>query len=172
MLLDIRDFKLEGVNMTLLSKITVSMLLTVLLVGATFWATPTFAFNAKGIDCRAANLNQALQGIGTDQFGVRNNSDTDDFFVVCPLHHDGGDHDTIQMQPLFPSGGGDMGCVLRLQNFSTGAFIFVTVNISETEARPSFVSETFGPFSAFTNPNVTIVCPLGPDEGIEWLWFF
>lgn len=122
----------------------------------------------SGSSCNGANLNQALKGLGTNQFGITNNG-SQSFFVVCPI--DGLNfvlYDRFVMTATFPASGGDMTCVLRFQNFTTGSFTAFMLNISSTGTRASD-SRLFGPIDVDADPNTSVVCPLDPGEGVEFL---
>lgn len=130
----------------------------------------------SGSTCRAANLNQALQGIGTDQSGIKNNA-TNSFFVVCPLtlENTGSDEDytNAQIEVLFPSGGGEMTCVFRFE-FVGGSFQSFSMPMMSTNQRHVAIAGPPLPpaVDVSATPNGTVVCPLDPGEGIAWIFVF
>jgi hypothetical protein len=123
---------------------------------------------SSGSSCMAANLTQALAGIGWSQAGVVNNSTTP-FFVVCPL-------ETFELIfPIgvtalgtFPAGGGTIECTFRTQDVVTGTYLSTAFTI--TGGVPAGFPPNRGvgeaPFT-LAGPHNTMVCALDPGEGIE-----
>lgn len=127
----------------------------------------------SGTFCRAANLNQALQGMGWSQRGVQNNSSTS-FFVVCGLT---GDFDSTNVNPItndievvgtFPGSTGQIECTLRTQDLATGTFTSSSFNIASTATNRG--TATANTVASSPSPNTTFVCALNPGEGIEGYW--
>ena len=85
---------------------------------------------SSGMNCEAANLNQALQGIGWSQAGVKNNS-TSPFFVVCPMDwvSNFGTITIASVMATFP-GSGTVECTARAERWQTGAYTSVSFTIS------------------------------------------
>jgi len=155
-------------------KIEVLIVFTLFLVGSSFFGAPSYGAGivVSGATCKAVNLNQARRGISNDFRGVKNNSTTESFFVVCPLVQDDTQtaYTSVDIQPLFPVGGGEMTCILRFQNLTTGAFFNVSVPMTSTVERPPFTSKFFAAQSPNSSPNATLTCPLDPGEGLEWVF--
>ena len=126
----------------------------------------------SGMNCEAANLTQALQGLGKSQRGVQNNNPNASFFVVCPI-----DRNTFSsvatnvfVGATFP-GSGSVECTVRSQNWLSAAFTIssFTVDSANFTGDPN----TGYDFIQFSFPNggtnSTVVCALGPGEGIQWI---
>ena len=127
----------------------------------------------SGTFCRAANLNQALQGMGWSQRGVKNNSSRS-FYVVCGLT---GDFDSTNVNPvtnevvvvgIFPGSTGQIECTLRTQDLTTGTFRSSSFTIVSTPTNRG--TATASTTASSPGPNTTIVCALNPGEGIEGYW--
>jgi len=121
---------------------------------------------SSGSNCEAANLNQALQGIGWSQGGVKNNS-TAAFFVVCPL-----DWDSTNPTPgaavvsaSFP-GSGTIDCTARSQNLTDGSYVSGAFTVSSGDNTGNPVSGINAGSLTFTGVNNTVVCALDPGEGV------
>ena len=124
----------------------------------------------SGSLCEAANLNQALQGIGWSQAGVKNNA-TSSFFVVCGLSWVFGSTFTegVRVNGAFPnSTGGIIECTVRSNDFITGTFITSSFTIDNTLNGFGQGVAAFPALDSF--PNATIVCALDPGEGIDAYW--
>jgi hypothetical protein len=122
---------------------------------------------SSGTNCDAANLTQAMQGIGKSQAGVKNNADSS-FFVVCPLELVTGISGVVALG-TFPASGGTIECTFRSQFISTGAYTSTTFVI--TGGLPAgFPTNRGFSGSAVTGGglNNTLVCALDPGEGIEF----
>ena len=150
-------------------------------------ATPAAAdIRIPGQMCQPANLTQALNfGLGWSQFGVRNNSATNSFFVVCPVMFDDDTDNVTQwkVEAVFQSAfTGNVVCTvfeIDAQNpqFGAGA-VESTQNI--TIANPNagvYPREVFttvvpqAPFgNAYSEDTVSIVCALQPGTGIEGIF--
>ena len=144
------------------------------LVLASSLLAPTMA-NAQvissGADCMAANLNQALQGIGWSQRGVVNNA-TSPFFVVCPMEWDAGALNPVNavVFATFP-GSGVIECTARSQNAISG--VFTSVSFTVTSGQNTGVAETGANVAAltFNGVNNSIVCALDSGEGISSAYY-
>ena len=125
----------------------------------------------SGSNCEAANLNQALAGIGWSQGGVKNNSTTP-FFVVCSIDWDAtAVNSTAFAAASFP-GSGTVECTVREQDIADGSFAStsLTVNSGQNTGNPaSGFNSVVAPFGA-GGLNVTVVCALDPGEGITWTY--
>jgi len=125
-----------------------------------------------GAQCEAANLGQALQGIGWDQFGVVNNSNRS-FFVVCPLTRNFGEPISFgTIYATFPSSGGSIPCTWRALDPFDGSqqFMNVTILAGTTSAGVPelglvLVDTAFDSDSG--NVHWSVVCALDPGEGIR-----
>ena len=126
----------------------------------------------SGTSCESANLNQALQGIGWSQGGVKNNSMAS-FFVVCPM-----DIDTTQTPPSaalagasFSGSGAVVECTARVQDLTTGGFTSAAFTVSAGENTGNPNTGWSGAALSFTGiVNATVVCALDPGEGISWVF--
>jgi len=127
-----------------------------------------------GAQCEAANLGQALKGIGWNQVGVVNNSDRS-FFVVCPLTRNAGETSPVGggIYATFPSGGGSIPCTWRALDPFDGSrqFMNVTVVSGSTSAFvPTLGAADVTLISFDTDPgnrHWSVVCSLDPGEGIR-----
>ena len=151
-------------------------LLTVtgLFIIATSLLTPT-AVNASlfgsGTKCEAANLNQALAGIGWSQAGVRNNATTP-FFVVCPMDWDYFSPTTNLAHVLatFPGNTGAVDCIARAQLLS-GAYTSASFTVNAGNGGIGADRGVDAKSIDFSGAlNGTVVCALDPGEGIEAVW--
>jgi hypothetical protein len=123
---------------------------------------------AGGTNCRAANLTQALAGMGWSQRGVQNNA-ASPFFVVCPT-----DQDSFLRNPdanvlaTFPGATGTVECTVRTQHTDGGAFTSVALNVDAGVGGVG-ANRGFGSVARTTTGSVnnTVVCALDPGEGIE-----
>lgn len=150
--------------------ITGSLSLVVSVFGSNAMAT-----GDSGVNCKAANLTQALNlGLGHDQNGANNNG-TGNFFVVCPLDYEDHTEDKtlIEVGVRFPSGGGTVDCTARGQHFSDDSFTFQPISVTSAGTHgQSF--DSLSPawnFVSGAQTNATIVCALGPGESIKWYSF-
>jgi len=144
-----------------------------LVMASSLLATPVVNASEyiSGTNCMAANLNQALQGIGWSQGGVKNNS-TSPFFVVCPV-----DLDTLGLTTVnaitgatFP-GSGTVECTARSQNLIDNSYnsASFTVTAGQLTGNPNS-GYNFTPIDfSGSRVNNTIVCALDPGEGIAWV---
>lgn len=137
--------------------------------------TGTCLFQQSGAACEAANLNQALQGLDKDQFGIVNNNATKSFFVVCPVLVDGNRNLlNVTVSAIFP-GSGQIECVWRSVNYQTGSFVSASMTIISGSALSdsnhgsnSIVDATgFAPPTISNDHNSSLVCALDPGEGIN-----
>jgi len=128
---------------------------------------------AGGTNCRAANLTQALAGMGWSQRGVQNNA-TSPFFVVCPTDLDefGTPSSSANVLATFPGATGTVECTARAQAMADGSFISVALNVDSgvgsVGANRGFANAALA--YSDTTTNSTIVCALDPGEGIEAAW--
>ena len=158
------------------SKMKKTKLLTVAgsLVLASSLLAPTMV-NAQifssAATCEAANLNQALQGIGWNQRGVTNNATTS-FFVVCPMELDlsAPAPTNAVVFASFP-GSGVIECTARSQNTFSG--VFTTVSFTVGSGQNTGVAETGANVGVLTinGYNNTIVCALDPGEGVTSIYY-
>lgn len=152
------------------------------------FTTPVNAGIKSGADCNAANLSQALLGIGTSQFGITNNA-TIPLFIVCSVDFTFTDGlEDVTVEAAFPAGGGSIPCTFRSGTaLGTGFFtISFTINagVDETanadpssplRGRDSALSENPAVAPNFPSdgagPNNTVVCALDPGEGVTAVFF-
>jgi hypothetical protein len=126
----------------------------------------------SGVNCSAANLNQALEGMGWSQRGVQNNA-ASPFFVVCPADLDefGASNTAANVVATFPGATGTVECTARAQAMADGSFISVALNVDSgvgsVGTNRGFANAALT-FTDFTTG--TIVCALDPGEGIEAAW--
>ena len=127
----------------------------------------------SGTFCRAANLNQALQGIGWSQAGIRNNASTS-YFVVCGLavEFDSTNADPVTndivVVGIFPGPTGQIECILRTQDLTSGSFTnsaFTIVSGANNRGTATTITT-----ASLPSPNANFVCALDPGEGIEGYW--
>lgn len=143
------------------------------LVMASSLLVPTVAdagSRTSGTTCMAANLTQALKGIGWSQAGVVNNA-TSSFFVVCPMLWGSNTQTAFRMGASFP-GSGTVECTVRLQHHTTGSYTGATFTVSSGQNTGNPNNGINGVSQLdFTNVrNGTVVCALDPGEGIEWVF--
>ena len=121
-----------------------------------------------GTNCRAANLNQALAGMGWSQRGVQNNASSS-FFVVCPADVDTFDPSTsASVLATFPGASGTVECTARAQASVDGTFTSVALNVDSGVGAVG-TNRGFANVAILStdSANNTIVCALDPGEGIE-----
>ena len=123
---------------------------------------------AGGTNCRAANLTQALAGMGWSQRGVQNNA-TSAFFVVCPTDQDSFlPNANANVLATFPGASGTVECTVRTQASVDGSFTSVALNV-DAGAGGAGANRGFANVARSTagSVNNTVVCALDPGEGIE-----
>lgn len=88
-------------------------------------------------NCSAANLSQALLGIGNSQLGIVNNA-TIPLFVVCSVDVDALPVTDVQIDALIAAPGGDITCTYRAGiKFASGfATASVTITCGENGVTP------------------------------------
>jgi hypothetical protein len=125
-------------------------------------------FVYSGTNCRAANLTQALAGMGWSQRGVQNNA-TSPFFVVCPADVDTFDPSiSASVLATFPGASGTVECTARAQSAIDGTFTSVALNVDSGVGAVG-TNRGFANVAILStgSANNTIVCALDPGEGIE-----
>lgn len=119
--------------------------------------------------CESANLNQALQGMGWSQEGVKNNG-TSPFFVVCPINWDFGDTiNEVGLRGFFPGSTGEIECTVRAQAFDGSYETAALTVINDGSGRAT--AWTGAVLTSVTGAaNTTVVCALESGEGINGYW--
>lgn len=134
----------------------------------------------SGAVCKAANLGQALLGMGSSQLGIVNNASIP-LFVVCTVTFVMGKPADIVVEAIFPGPGNSILCTFRLGVFNDPTFFSSTVTIESGDngANPDTIptrgfdtinmehgAGTVTGLQRSISLNQTVVCALDPGEGI------